>query len=155
MLCACDAGTQSDGFFTKPGEEFPRFQMTDTDGTPFNLEKLQGKPSLILLFGTRCPPCLQEIKRLSEVIDKDWRNRYNIIVFGSTDDREELAWFKEKHGYDFDFIPDGDQYLFHAIAKSSIPRMLLLDDEGIIKSQSYGYTPRKLDHLLSKMKRLL
>jgi len=55
---------QSEQFKTSVGEKFPKFFAADIDETIHTVKYLEGKPSLILFFGTRCPPCLQEVKHL-------------------------------------------------------------------------------------------
>ena len=143
------------GFHTTVGESFPDFSMPDTDEQTLSLDDLKGKPSLVLFFGTRCRACIQEIKHLTEEINQDYRDTYNIVVFGAMADQAELSAYKKDHGYPYDFIPDKDMKMFRTVVKSSLPRTYLLDQDGTILSQSYGYNPQKLEALLEKIQSLL
>ncbi len=142
------------GFHTTVGESFPEFSMPDTDEQIVSLDDIKGKPSLVLFFGTRCRACIQEIKYLKEEITEDYRDSYNVIVFGAMADQEELSAYKKEHGYAYDFIPDKDMTMFRTVVRSSLPRTYLLDRDGTILSQSYGYQPEKLEALLEKIESL-
>jgi len=142
------------GFYTTVGESFPEFSMPDTDEKIVSLEDIKGKPSLVLFFGTRCRSCIREIKHLTDEVSADYRDSYNIIVFGAMADQEELSAYKKEHGYMYDFIPDKDMAMFRTVVRSSLPRTYLLDSDGTILSQSYGYDPKKLESLLEKIESL-
>ena len=121
--------TVGQGFLTTVGESFPEFSMPDTDEQNITLEDLKGKPSLVLFFGTRCRGCIQEIKHLKEETSEDYRESYNVVVFGAMADQEELSAYKKDHDYSYDFIPDKHMTMFRTVVKSSLPRTYLLDKD--------------------------
>ena len=138
-------------FHTEPGQQFITFEQTDIDGNHRSTHSLKGKPSLIIFFGTRCPPCMMELKELSETLPSSWHSKVNLIAIGSTDDRESLIKFKTRTGYPFTFIPDQNQFLFNQIGDYVIPRTFLLDQDGVILSQKVGYNLYHVDELMAEI----
>lgn len=141
-------------FHTKVGASFPSFNMPDLSGKYVSNETLKGKPTLLVFFGTRCPPCLRELDALNTKIPKSWYQEFNIYLVGSTDDKVSLELFNYRKGYNFNYIPDPNQELFFQIADYTIPRTFLLDGNGKIISQTEGFNKSPFESLLNRMKRL-
>lgn len=142
-------------FYTELGDQFIPFEKTDINGNSISDTSLKGKPSLIIFFGTRCPPCLRELQELSQVIHPSWQAKLNVVAIGSTDNKDSLVRFKSKTAYPFTFIPDPDQYLFEQIGDYVIPRTFLLDEEGIILRQSVGFNQAPFDDLLAQIDNII
>jgi peroxiredoxin len=142
-------------FYTNVGDQFITFEQADIDGNLISDKSLIGKPSIVVFFGTRCPPCLQKLKMLDEGLPSSWQSRLNIYAIGSTDDAMSLTSFQYRTGYAFAFIPDPNQYLFNQIGDYVIPRMFLLDKEGKILKQSVGFDHTIFDDLLTTLSSLI
>lgn len=141
-------------FFTSVGSDFPAFEIEDLEGNLINNETLKGKPSLIVFFGTRCPPCLEELRELNRNLPASYYEKFNIYAVGSTDGKDKLITFNSKKNYKFSYLPDPDQELFDKIGDHTIPRTFLLDKKVKIISQTLGFYKTPFQNLLSKMRKL-
>lgn len=142
-------------FYTEIGNSFPVFETTDIHGKPFTITSLRGKPSLIIFFGTRCPPCLAELQAIHNRFPRSWYDRLNVIVIGSTDDAKNLIRFNERRKYRFRYLPDENQELFHLIGDHTIPRTFLLDRNATIISQSAGFYMTPFEYLIQNIRKEL
>jgi len=142
-------------FLTEVHQKFPHFEVQDIHENTVSNQSLIGKPTLLIFFGTRCPPCFKELSELHRKVPDDWYKKMNVIAVGSTDNSEQLVQFKSTYGYKFQFIPDPKQELFNRVADYSIPRTFLLDDQGKIISQTVGYNEIPLADLLAKIESLI
>lgn len=142
-------------FKTEEGQDFPSFEAIDIDGQAISTEALHERPSLIIFFGTRCPPCLKELKVLNRRIPADWYESFNIWMIGATDIAASLQDYREKKGYSFTFIADPGQELFNLVADHTIPRTFLVDKNGKILKQHVKYHPGHLEEILTQMAALV
>lgn len=141
-------------FYTEEGQKFPAFQIQDIEGHLVTNEKLKGKPSLLIFFGTRCPPCLKELSELNKMLPKSYYDTFNIYAIGSTDDQARLILFNFKKNYRFSYLPDPEQALFNQIGDHTIPRTFLLDKETRIISQTVGFNKTPFQNLLKNMRKM-
>lgn len=142
-------------FLTEVDQNFPHFEVLDIYDNTVSNKSIHGKPTLLIFFGTRCPPCFKELSELHRKVPDDWYEKMNVIAVGSTDDTERLIHFKSTYGYKFQFIPDPKQELFNRVADYNIPRTFLLDEQGVIISQTVGYNEIPLADLLTKIESLI
>lgn len=149
LLLLSSISLSAQAFYTQVGEKFPDFRVSNIHQEEVSNATLEGKPSLIVFFGTRCPPCLKELKVLKQGLDKDWLTRLNVVLVGSTDDASSLKRFKEKHGYDYTIIPDENQLFFNRIGDHTIPRTFLLDRDMKIIYQYLGYNETPFKNLIN------
>lgn len=148
-------GLSAQKFYSIVGKPFPSFVMTDIDDSIVSNATLLGKPTLLIFFGTRCPPCMKELKELDESIPDSWYESFNIYAIGSTDDSGRLQRFNSRSNYKFNFIPDPNQELFNKIGDHTIPRTFLLDRKGNIKSQTVGFNKTPFENLMKAMRGLI
>jgi len=149
------ANLHAQEFHTIKGEPFPEFEMRAVNSDMISNATLKGKPTLIVFFGTRCPPCMKELKALDKRIPDAWYDSFNIFAVGSTDDDEGLVIFNAKHNFKFRFIPDPNQELFDRIGDHTIPRTFLLDKKGVIISQTVGFYKTPFENLISRMEAMI
>lgn len=137
--------------YTKVGDQVPNFTFQSEKGKSTSIDAYKGKLVLINLFATWCPPCNLELPRAQKEIWEKYKDNKNFefFVFGREQGWDILTPYKLKKGFTFPILPDADRAIFEKFAKQSIPRNILIDEDGKIIYQSIGYTPNEFDGLLT------
>ncbi|PWS26712.1 protein-disulfide isomerase [Pedobacter yonginense] len=127
--------------YVKVGGPVPPFKFEIEKGKTVNIADYKGKVVLINLFATWCPPCNVELPLAQKEIWDQYKDNKNFafFVFGREEGWEKLVPYKAKKGFTFPILPDADRSIFSKFAKQSIPRNILIDENGKIIYQSMGY----------------
>ena len=140
------------------GDYTPYFTVYDKDGNSFSHEsgqssQLLGKRSLILFFQTTCGDCkaiLPEMGKVWEAVKGD--AEYNFIVIN----RGESVSIIENSEYSvFDYYLDPLKETYSKFATGYVPRLYIIDSEGIIEWIAVEKLPTEADtaeKLLTKLK---
>ncbi|MBJ2175707.1 TlpA family protein disulfide reductase [Aureibaculum sp. A20] len=121
---------------TKKGTVSPTFtNYKNYKGGTTSLEDLKGKFIYVDVWATWCGPCRDEIPYLKE-IEKEFRDENIAFVSISVDDLEdEQAWkamVEENEMKGIQLFANGDTNFMNEYGIESIPRVILIDDEGKI-----------------------
>jgi len=127
--------------YVKIGDAVPAFSFEIEKGKIVNIAEYKGKIILINFFATWCPPCNVELPLAQKEIWDQYKDNKNFafLVFGREEGWEKLLPYKAKKGFTFPILPDADRSIFNKFAKQSIPRNILVDENGKIIYQSMGY----------------
>eukprot|EP01133_Synstelium_polycarpum_P002978 gene2978-3424_t len=136
---------------TKIGDPVPAFSFEISKGKKVNIGDYKGKLVLINLFATWCPPCNTELPLAQKQIwEKNQNNpKFAFLVFGREEGWDKLLPFKEKKGFTFPILPDLDRNIFKQFATQSIPRNIIVDENGKIIYQSIGYSPEEFSQMVN------
>jgi peroxiredoxin len=137
-------------FKTKSGQQVPVFTFEKEKGKKVNIRDYKGKYVLLNFFATWCPPCNQELPLAqTQIWDKHKDSpKFAFVVFGREEGWEKLDSFKLKKGFTFPLVPDLDRSIFSLFAPNGIPRNVLIDPNGKIIYQSFGYTAEEFTKLV-------
>lgn len=139
--------------YTKVGDKTPVTQVTTIDGKKLNFS---GKVVVMSLFATWCPPCRQEMPELEKLWQKHSKNKDLILcAVGREETKKELAPFKKRFKLSFPLAGDPKREVFSKFAKSSIPRLYVLDRQGKIIYQSIGFDHKEFDKMISLLEKEL
>lgn len=136
--------------YNKIGDDVPSFSFEIEKGKTVNIADYKGKIILINLFATWCPPCNVELPLVQKDIwdkHKDDKN-FAFFVFGREEGWDKLIPYKAKKGFTFPILPDLERFVFNKFAKQSIPRNILIDENGKIIYQSIGYEKIEFEALV-------
>jgi cytochrome c biogenesis protein CcmG/thiol:disulfide interchange protein DsbE len=123
------------------GEKLPFESLIDLTGNKFNLNSLNGKPTMVNLWFVNCPPCIAEIPELNR-IKKNYGDRVNFLAV-TFNNREIVNKFLSKTQFDFNHIIDAQSEI-DKLNNNSYPLNLYLDKDGIIISyESMIYNDKK------------
>lgn len=115
------------------GRPSPSFKYTNIDGDEVSLEDLAGKYVFIDVWATWCSPCRGELPALKE-LEHQYKDK-NICFVSASCDEDRDAWEKmvkeEKLG-GIQLHMNGDREFMEIYKIRSIPRFILLDQEGKI-----------------------
>jgi peroxiredoxin len=142
--------------YTKVGDPVPSFSVTTLDGREVNIGALRGKIVLLNFWATWCEPCQTEMPRLEkDVWEKYKGGNFELIAIAREQTAREITEYKEKHKYSFPLGPDPKRAIYSKFAEAGIPRNYVIDPEGVIVYQSFGYTPDDFDKMIKILEKEL
>lgn len=101
-------------------------------GAPY---ALNGKPTLLNFWFTRCAPCIDEMPILNQ-IKKDYQDRFNFIAI-TYETQADVEAFLNDHDFDFEQYTD-QQTLIDAIGIQAYPKNIILDAQGRVQKVMNG-----------------
>lgn len=120
--------------YINPGDRIPEFANSAT-GRSISSAEFAGKRSLLVLFGSYCPDCNVVLPIVHEVWLRVKDNPDNLVVAISRKEAEaDVATYWTSKGYDpmpFYLDPYGDT--FYKFANSTIPRIYIVNAEGVVE----------------------
>jgi tetratricopeptide (TPR) repeat protein len=125
----------------KPGTAAPAFSLADLAGAKHSPAEFKGKPLVLNIWATWCPPCRAEIPDLVAFAQA----HPEIMVVGVSVDEPDADLKQFIMDYDISYlILRGDeatakQYLG---ASGGIPQTYFIDAEGVVRGHIYGSAPR-------------
>jgi thiol-disulfide isomerase/thioredoxin len=119
-----------------------RFTLTDTSGAPIDSEALHGKVVLLDFWASWCAPCMQKMPKLKELYDQHHGNGFEVIGICLDDGNAARDKAIEENGISWKqaAVPkenDAQALWCKAMGLQAIPRLLLIDREGILRADCY------------------
>lgn len=115
-----------------------------------SLDSFRGKPVLLDVWATWCPPCAKELAPLSRIYEE---GKNKGLVFLTIDQDEEAGTasaFLSKNGYTWpNFHDDGDANVI--LRSSGIPRTILVDREGKVVFDEMSSNESELRSAIAKL----
>ena len=138
------------------GDKAPNFTCTTLNDEVISLAELQGKVALINFFATWCGPCVREMPYLeSEVFEKIRTDDFFMIAIAREQQANEVTEFRNKKGFTFPMAANPDRSIYSLFATQFIPRIFVIDKEGIVKWESGGLSKPQLRDLVGLIRREL
>jgi peroxiredoxin len=136
---------------TKVGDLSPNFSFNLNKDKTVTLSDYKGKIVVLDFFATWCPPCRMELPRVQkEIWDKYKDNpKFALFAFDREENWDKVLPFKQKNQFTFPMVPDMGRVIFSLYASQSIPRTIVIDENGKIIYQSIGYTEKDFSELLA------
>lgn len=128
----------------------------DTDGRPFALARLRGKPLLVNFWARWCGPCRVEIPELVRV-RKQFRGRgLQVVGIGIEDQADTVREFARAYEMDYTVLlaKDTGLSLMKVLgnSKGGLPYTLVIDGDGRTVARIEGLLkPADLDAALAKL----
>jgi len=118
----------------------------------FKDDYLNGKPTLINFWFTRCPPCIQEIPTLNKLKDK-FGDKVNFVSI-TFDNQKAVDEFLKKYKFEFEHIINSQNQI-DGFSITAYPTSFILDKNGIIKIVTSEITEYEVKDIESTLKILL
>ena len=114
------------------GAKIPEINLPYIDGKSFNLSTLKGKWVLLDFWASWCAPCRREGKHVLELY-KEYQSK-GFEVLGVSIDQNPDAWKKaiKEDQTTWKHVLDQKSEVAKTFGVSSVPRVFLIDPEGII-----------------------
>ena len=139
----------------KKGDPCPKFVFKDLDGKKVSLKQFKGKYVVIDVWASWCQPCKKEFPNLKKLEDK-YKDKNIAFVSISCDAQEkrwrfELGFLREK--LETQWWIAGNEKFMTAFKIATLPRMILLDQEGrIIDLNLPKPSDLKFEKIIKKLK---
>lgn len=132
-------------------EEVPEFSFENAEGEIISSEALKGQSYCLLLWETSCPvsgEVFEDLKKLQtgEIIDKN--NIYTVNI-----DKSMRAVKKYNRINELTFEPyiDHEKSTKWAFNAGTVPAIYIIDENGIIKARSIGWSATLRDYIIQSM----
>jgi peroxiredoxin len=149
-------------------QKAPSFISTDMGGTEYSLESLRGKVVVMNLWATFCPPCIGEMPKLNELVDK-FKGRDVVFLAPTPDERVLLEGFLRAHPFKYQVLPGSFPIIKKYAPKKKIdsptdkpdgfsmilPAHLVINQEGTVVKHLLGYKAGTTDELSQTIEQLL
>ncbi len=138
------------------GEDAPDFELTLLDGESFRLSEQRGKVVLLDFWATWCPPCVESLPWLQDMYEEFGGD--DIVFLGVSVDsagmetRVKRMLDRFNITYPSGINEDGDIALEYGAF--SIPTIILIDRDGVIRHQKIGFHPQGMEELKAELTRL-
>ncbi len=128
-----------DGTIVNVGDLVPAFTVGDF----VSPQDFEGRKSLLVLFNSGCPDCQREMP----VIDDACRQFSDLQAIAISRGETLAHW-----DYVMQYYPDPERAVYNLFAEHTIPRVYLIDEQGIVKWMAIEKLPdnfnQKIDEIL-------
>ena len=135
-------GKMTGGRIPAPGEGFlaPDFALQDAQGQTIRLSELRGKPVLLNLWASWCPPCQAEMPDMQKVYAAYTSQGFTILAVDTSyqDDKSAALSFATEHGATFPILFDLDGTVSRKYQVHSMPTSFFIDKNGVIQRVVIG-----------------
>lgn len=130
------ASATTGGRIPSPREGFlaPDFTLETLDGGTIALSELRGRPVVLNLWASWCPPCRAEMPALQAAYRLDGPNGLVVLAVNTTfQDREaDAAAFVEEFGLTFPIALDRDGVVSRQYLLRALPSTYFIGPDGVI-----------------------
>ena len=125
------------------GKPFPDFTLTDLSDITHTSESIKGKVVVINLWFTACAPCIHEMPEINKIVEEYKENDDVLFLAFALDPKgSRLDKFLKKHKFDYNIIPDSQEYVTKNINPPGYPTHIVLDKNSNVVFLFSGYTPQ-------------
>jgi thiol-disulfide isomerase/thioredoxin len=122
---------------------FPEFIVKSLDNRTINLSSYRGKPLILDLFATWCPPCRMEIPHFVE-LQNEFQGK--VAIVGLSYDQgsaKQVQEFAKSLNVNYDIFW-GSEDIAQFVGLRGIPHTLIIDAQGRIRQNFVGYREKEV-----------
>jgi peroxiredoxin len=121
----------------------PDFELVDLTGRKWSLSSLKGKVVVLNFWYTSCPPCVEEMPALNELITRYPADKVVFLAL-TFDDAQKVGTFLKHHEFNYHLLPSSKTVDEH-YQISGWPTSLVIDKNSVIKSATGSSSDIKKD----------
>lgn len=150
---------ESESYVLVVGNKADDFTVEMISGEKVKLSDLKGKVVMLNFWATWCSPCLMEFHEIpSQILQPFHDKNFELIAIARGETKEKVVKkmndLKNK-GINFDVGFDPDEQIWNMYASDMIPKNFIIDQEGIIRYISTGYTEDSIEKIAAEISKLL
>ncbi len=112
--------------------------MRGLNGPDQKLSAFRGKPLIINVWASWCPPCIQEMDSLERLAWSDLGHQFNVIGISTDDYPESAKSFLRKSKATLNHYIDRELELEHMLGAEHLPLTVLVDASGRVLGKITG-----------------
>jgi thiol-disulfide isomerase/thioredoxin len=116
----------------------PALTVTTLQGEKYSLDAMAGKVVVIDFWATWCPPCVESVPELKELLKKYPREKVSLISISADDDDEKWRNFIAEKHMGWPHYRDEGGAIEEAFGVHAFPTYLVIDGDGIIRQRIEG-----------------
>jgi peroxiredoxin len=123
----------------------PQIKLTAIDGKQVNTQDFRGKIVVYNLWFVGCPPCMEEIPKLNEIVD-EFQGKDVVFLGVSSSSKNDIDGFLKKNPFKYQIVPNSAAIMlgsFGEVAsdgslKLGFPTHIVVNREGFIEVKASG-----------------
>ncbi len=131
------------------GNQMPGFDLVDADGDSVRLES-DGRPLVVNLWYSTCPPCARELAAFSEV-EGEVGGDVRFVGVNPFDSNEDMVRFATERGVDYELLRDPDFAVGNELGVVQFPVTLFVNGDGEIIAQTGALSESELRGHLAEL----
>ena len=120
----------------------PSFVVTDVEGAEFSSEELNGRVVLLDFWATWCPPCIDDLPKLSQLHQRHSEKGLTVVSVsideGKNAAKKVARMMKKRKATHPVYLDGGDSTAWASYLVKVVPAQFLIDAEGNIVAQWSG-----------------
>lgn len=141
-LSKAPPGGTTGGNIPAPQKGFlaPDFSLPTSDGQIITLSDYQGRPVLLNIWATWCPPCRAEMPAMEQVYQDLKEDGFVILAVNATnqDNPSEVETFTKSFGLTFPVLFDQQGEITQQYEVRALPSSFFIDSKGMIQEVVIG-----------------
>jgi peroxiredoxin len=117
------------------GEPLPDLEYLDADGTVVSLTPGDGRPMVVNLWYSTCPPCARELRDFGAV-HAEVGDEVRFVGVNPIDEPDEMTQFAAERGVTYELVRDPASALATELDVVAFPVTLFVDPDGTIVEQT-------------------
>lgn len=118
-------------------QQLPELAMRNLQGEPVELRDLRGKPLVINLWATWCPPCRREMPVLQAA--QQANPHIEFVFINQGEGQQQVERFLEQQNLQLEnLLFDSGARLGQAVSSLSLPTTLFYDADGVLQNNHLG-----------------
>jgi len=130
---------------TTQQSELDKIELLTLEGKPIRMTDYQGKTVFINFWATWCKPCVREMPTIAKAKEQLSGKMNVVFLFPSNEEVDRIREFKEKRGFDFNFVRVQN---LEALNIQALPTTFIFNPEGKLIFSEAGFrdwgTPENL-----------
>jgi thiol-disulfide isomerase/thioredoxin len=119
------------------GEAFPDVEVVGPDGATVSTATLVGRPMVVNVWYSTCPPCRRELPAFADVA-AERGDEVAFVGINPRDDQDTARSFADEQGITYDTYRDPDGVFLAAAGVATFPSTLFVASDGTIVEQHAG-----------------
>jgi thiol-disulfide isomerase/thioredoxin len=135
------------------GQAAPNFKLADLSGREVSLDQFRGKIVMLDFWATWCGPCRLTMPVL-ENLQKEYPQVLTLLAINLAEPRDLVRSYVQRQNISSMVLLDQDGRVGEAYRSESIPMQVLIDQKGVIRRVTVGYSSRLANQLRSAIEEL-